>query len=135
MSTDSKGEKQFYKKWQFWAIIVAVIAVIGVGCCVAFSNNTTTTGEVPSAETTDWNKWLKQYESWVDKYVAAYKKYMADPSNTNAQSEYLKLADQASKWVEEGKKFSTDDILSTDEATEFAETYNRILEKVKSMNE
>lgn len=136
MSTTSKGEKQqFYKKWQFWAIIVVIIAVIGVGCCVIFSNNATTTGEVLSAETTDWNKWLKQYEKWVDKYVDVYKKYMADQSNASARSEYLKLAGEASKWAEEGKKFNTDDILSTDEAAEFAETYNRILEKIKSMNE
>ena len=59
---------------------------------------------------------------------------MADPTNTRAQSEYVKLADQASKWVEEGKKFSTNDILSTSEAAEFAETYSRILEKISNMN-
>lgn len=131
------SSKQFYKKWQFWVIIAVIIAAITGGCFAVFSNgnSSTDTGSIPSAETTGWSKWLKQYESWVDKYVAVYKKYKANPSDTSVQSEYLKLAGEASKWAEEGKKFSASDMLSSSDMAEFTETYNRILEKIKSMND
>lgn len=84
-----------------------------------------------STSSSDWRQWLKDYEAWVDKYIATYKKYQNNPTDTSLVSEYTKLAAEASEWAEKANDIKTD--LSTSDATEFANTYARILDKISKM--
>lgn len=90
---------------------------------VSSSNNSTSS--------TDWRQWLKDYETWVDKYIATYQKYKNNPTDASLVSEYTKLAAEASEWAEKANDVKTD--LSASDATEFANTYARILEKISKM--
>lgn len=64
------------------------------------SNNDKSDGELETKSddesgSTDWDSVLDEYEKYVDKYVATYKKAMN--GDMNALSEYVSLAEQAEK--------------------------------------
>ena len=48
-----------------------------------------------SASGTDCNKWLDDYEAYMDDYVALVKKYQANPTDMTIMQEYTSMAQKA----------------------------------------
>ncbi len=84
---------------------------------------------------TNWKTFLKEYEEWVDEYIAITKKYKANPSDYSVLSEYTELAQKASEW-----SVKADDITkelknaSAAELEEYDKELSRISDKLNSVD-
>ena len=75
---------------------------------------------------------MKDYEAWVDSYVAFMKKYKDNPTDPTLLNEYAKLVDESVKWSNDVEKWDQKS-MTPDELKEFLEIYNRIIQKINSV--
>lgn len=76
-----------------------------------------------------WREFLKEYEEWVDKYIAVVKKYNANPSDLSILTEYTSLVTELAEWTEKADDFS-DSIVDVDDAAEYSAELMRIAAKL-----
>ena len=60
----------------------------------------TTSVTPPSIDNTAWKQFLKDYEAWVDSYIAIVSKYKANPTDVSIFSDYSKMISEMSDWSE-----------------------------------
>lgn len=85
-------------------------------------------GSSSSTSTTDWEKWLDEYDAWADSYVAFVDKYVADPTDTSLIAEANEMNTEISEWASGSTDMLSD--LSADDLTDFNERYEKINEKI-----
>lgn len=85
-----------------------------------------------SSSDSEWKKFLKEYETWVDKYIAFMKKYKnASPSDIKSMaSEYRQMISELSAWSSKSIKIQSG--LSSSDRQEYIKTVERINEKLNS---
>lgn len=86
-----------------------------------------------NSSSSEWKQFLKDYEAWVDKYVAFMKKYKnASTSDmTSMMSEYSSLLSDLTSWSEKSKNMQSN--LSGSDLTEYINTLSRITQKLSSI--
>lgn len=85
------------------------LAALLFGCFSANANATEpvyTEVTVVTANATDWNKILDEYEKYVDQYVKLLKKAMN--GDLSAMTEYVKVLEKAQKLAEKLEKAEDD---------------------------
>ena len=87
--------------------------------------------EPSSGSTVNWTEFLKEYESWVDDYVAFMKKYKDNPTDPDLLQDYSAMVTKLSEWSEKADKIQND--LSPDDLSEYLKTLSRILDKINSV--
>ena len=90
------------------------------------SDSTTTFGS-----SSDWRKFLKDYEEFVDAYVAVLKKYTANPLDFSILGDYMDMMTAAEEWSDEYDAMS-DELDDPKELAEFIKEWTRIYAKMFS---
>jgi hypothetical protein len=80
---------------------------------------------------TSWKEILKDYETWVDEYVAFMKKYMANPLDLTLLSKYSNMLTKYNEWTK--KLDSVQGDLSSADLKEWTATYLRIVQKLSDI--
>jgi hypothetical protein len=70
-------------------------------------------------------QWLKEYDSWVTKYIAFMRKYKKNPADMSMLSDYSRLTSEMTKWANGNS--DCDDAASIARMTEIANRLNREL--------
>lgn len=87
-------------------------------------------GTAASSGSSDWRQFLKDYEAWMDKYVAFMKKYPENP--TAFASEYAKFLKETAEWTEKSNQYQdTLKDMSAADLAEYMEAIGRILKKMQ----
>lgn len=91
----------------------------------------TNSTEVSSNDASDdgWRDFLKEYEEWVDKYIAVIKKYKSNPSDMSILTEYTSLVTELAEWTEKADGLS-DSIVDAEDAAEYPAELMRIAAKI-----
>ena len=84
-----------------------------------------------SSSNAEWRQFLKDYEAWVDDYVALMKKYNDDPENLELMNESLALAMDALEWANRADELEDD--IPLEELSEYLETISRIIQKLTAV--
>ncbi len=86
-----------------------------------------------SSSSSEWKQLLKDYEAWVDKYIAFMKKYKNASASDLASmmSDYSSLMSDMATWSEKTKNMQNK--LSGSDLTEYISTLSRITQKLSSI--
>ena len=82
-----------------------------------------------SKSDSEWRQFLKDYEKWVDDYIAFMKKYKENPSDLTLLSEYSKMLTDMSEWAEKADKIELE-LSDTSESLEFSAELLKIAAKL-----
>lgn len=94
-----------------------------------FSNTSSNNTTITKTDTGGWRQFLKDYEAFVDDYIAFMKKYQANPTDMTLLSDYADMMTRVSEWSENADEFS-DELNDPSELAEYAKEYVRILTKM-----
>ena len=92
----------------------------------------TTSSEVKKGSTsgdTDWKQFLKDYEAWVDDYIAIVKKYKDNPTDMSILSDYTEMISDMTEWTERADEIELE-LKDTDAAEEYSKEILRIVGKL-----
>jgi hypothetical protein len=111
-------------------IIKTAIESIELDTTATSSDKPTTTPDADSSSTasTDWRQLLKDYEEFMDDYIAILKKYTENPLDTSILGDYM---DMMTELEERSDKYDdmSDDLDDPDELAEFMKEWTRIYTK------
>ena len=68
------------------------------------SESETSKPETENSVDAEWKQFLKEYESWVNKYAEIVKKYKENPSDISILSDYTKMMGELTKWATRADK-------------------------------
>ena len=91
-----------------------------------------TTSEVKkdsANDDTEWKQFLKDYEAWVDEYIAIVKKQKDNPSDMSILSDYTEMLSEMTEWTERADEIELE-LEDTDEALEYSKELLRIAGKL-----
>ena len=124
------------------AIILSVALIFSfVGCAsstnseeAVVSNESTEVESVevePLAETVEWKQFLKEYEAWVDDYIALLKKYNKNPADMSILSDYMSMMGELTEWQSKTEEV-TEELknASAKELAEYSKELARIAAKI-----
>lgn len=96
------------------------------------SSSSSSSSSTSSSSSANWKQLIKDYEAWVDDYIAFMKKYKdADSSQLSSMmSDYSKLMSDMSEWSK--KMDDMEDELSGNDLTEYLKELTRITQKLNS---
>ncbi len=94
------------------------------------SKNDETSSSTPNENTeSEWKKFIKDYETWVDEYIELTKKMKNNPTDTSILTEYTDMASKALEWTERSEEIQKS-ITNQQEAIEYANELLRIADKM-----
>ena len=95
------------------------------------SNDKTTSTESVKSSTDDaeWKQFLKDYEAWVDDYIAIVKKYKENPTDMSILSDYTEMISEMTEWTERADEIELE-LEDTDAALEYSKEILRIAGKL-----
>ncbi|MBE7021790.1 MAG: hypothetical protein E7414_01025 [Ruminococcaceae bacterium] len=122
-------------------IVLTLILVFALAACGASTINDENV-KVASVDNTDdgvtavnnnieWKEFLKEYETWVDKYIEITKKSKANPSDMSILSDYTEMMKELTDWstkAEDMEKALKD--ASSAELAEYSAELARIAAKI-----
>lgn len=77
----------------------------------------------------EWRKFIKDYEKWVDNYIAFMKKYNDNPTDFSLLADYSKMLTEMADWAERADELELE-IVDTAEALEYSAELMRIAAKL-----
>lgn len=84
-----------------------------------------------SDDQTDWQLFLNDYESWVDRYIEVLKKYAANPTDMSILSEYTKMISELDEWQSRSEEVQQElDKASPEELVQYSKELLRIASKI-----
>ena len=83
----------------------------------------------PVVDDAEWKQFLKDYEAWVDDYIALVKKYKANPTDLTILSDYTKMAAEMSDWSARADDIELE-LKDTEAALEYSAELLRIAGKL-----
>ena len=92
----------------------------------------TTSSEIEKDSTGDdaeWKQFLKDYEAWVDDYIAIVKKYNDNPTDMSILSDYSEMISEMTDWTERADEIELE-LEDTDAALEYSAELLRIAGKL-----
>ncbi|MBR3870392.1 MAG: hypothetical protein IKJ17_02705 [Clostridia bacterium] len=108
-------------------ILLCVALLFSFAGCTAHVNNG---DEVVTETTSEWKKFLKEYESWVDTYVSVTEKYSENPSDPTVLADYTNMTNDMVKWQMNADKIAKELSDSEKELAEYTAELARIVEKL-----
>ena len=85
-------------------------------------------------DSAEWKEFLKDYEKWVDDYIAIVKKQKENPTDLTILTEYSKMLTQLSEWSKKSDDVAKS-IKSTDDALEYSNEVLRIVGKLTEIGQ
>ena len=82
-----------------------------------------------SSQDVEWRKFLKEYEDWVDDYVAMMKKYKENPTDMSILSDYTEMVSEMADWTSKADEIELS-IVDTNDALEYSSELLRIAGKL-----
>lgn len=76
-----------------------------------------------------WRTFLKEYEAWVDTYIAVLEKYEKNPSDMSILSDYLEMLEQLESWTEQSEAMEAE-LEESEALVEYSLELLRITEKL-----
>ncbi len=92
----------------------------------------TTSSEAEKDSTSDdaeWKRFLKDYEAWVDDYIAIVKKYKDNPTDMSILSDYTEMISEMTEWTERADEIELE-LEDTNAALEYSAELLRIAGKL-----
>jgi hypothetical protein len=86
-----------------------------------------------TATTVEWKQFIKEYEEWVDDYVAIVKKYMANPTDISLLADYTEMMEDVSKWEADSAKVEKELANDPTASAEYSKEIARITLKMASV--
>ena len=86
-----------------------------------------------SSNKVEWKQFLKEYEEWVDSYVALVKKYKANTSDMSILSEYTTMMQKLVVWSEKADKVEKELKNNSAALKEYLSTLTRVIKKLSSV--
>ena len=83
-------------------------------------------------DSAEWKEFLKDYEEWVDEYIALMKKQKENPTDLTILSDYSKMTLEMAEWAEKSDDIAGS-IEDTDEALEYSKEVLRIAGKLSEI--
>ncbi len=93
-----------------------------------------TNSEEESGDSAEWKEFLKDYEKWVDDYIAIVKRQKENPTDITILTEYTKMLADLTKWTEKADKIAKS-IEGTNDALEYSKEVLRIAGKLAEVGE
>ncbi|MBR5323056.1 MAG: hypothetical protein IKU48_05885 [Clostridia bacterium] len=87
-----------------------------------------------SNDIVEWKEFLKEYEKWVDDYIAIVKKQKENPSDLTILTDYSKMLTQMSEWSRKSDDMAKS-IKSTEDALEYSKEVLRIVGKLTEIGQ
>ena len=87
-----------------------------------------------SNDIVEWKEFLKEYEKWVDDYIAIVKKQKETPSDLTILTDYSKMLTQMSEWSRKSDDMAKS-IKSTEDALEYSKEVLRIVGKLTEIGQ
>lgn len=82
----------------------------------------------------EWKEFLKDYEEWVDDYIAIVKKQKENPTDMSILADYTKMLTDLTEWTEKADDIA-ESIEGTDDALEYSKEVLRIAGKLTEVSE
>ncbi|MCL2078938.1 MAG: hypothetical protein FWH17_03740 [Oscillospiraceae bacterium] len=95
---------------------------------------TPTPAPTASPSTYNWQQFLKDYEKWIDDYVAFMKKYQANPTDLSLLTDYLSYMEKLTEWSQRAGDAELELANNPEALKEYSETLARILLKLNDIN-
>ena len=80
-------------------------------------------------DSAEWKKFLKDYEEWVDDYIAVVKKQKENPTDMIILADYTEMLADLTEWTEKADDIE-ESIENTDDALEYSKEVLRIAGKL-----
>lgn len=77
----------------------------------------------------EWRQFIKEYEAWVDNYIAIVQKYQKNPTDASIMSDYTKMIAEAKDWTERAEKIK-DELKDANAMADFSAELLRISSKI-----
>lgn len=74
----------------------------------------------------EWKKFIKEYDAWVDDYIELVQKYSKNPTDPSLLQKYTKMAAEVATWAQKADKISKELQDSPEEAAKFAAELQKI---------
>ena len=98
---------------------------------IATENSEVSTTTEPSDEGAEWKQFLKEYEAWVDDYIALLKKYNKNPADMSILSDYMSMVSELTEWQSKTEEISAElENASAKELAEYSAELARIAAKI-----
>lgn len=97
-----------------------------------FASTTVPVKNESNSSDAEWKQFLKDYEAWVDSYIAIYNKYKANPTDQSILSDYTKMVGEMTEWSEKADDIE-DELEDTDAALEYSAELMRIASKLANI--
>lgn len=88
-----------------------------------------TAGKEEENDKAVWKEFLKEYEAWVDNYIAVLNKYKESPTDLSILSDYSKMIADLADWTERIEDVQ-DSIMDAEDAVEYSKEILRIAGKL-----
>lgn len=82
-----------------------------------------------SLDDAEWKQFLKDYEEWVDDYIAIVKKYKANPTDTSILADYTNMVSEMADWTDKADEIESE-LEDSEAAAEYASELLRIANKL-----
>ena len=93
------------------------------------SEETKTPSINDSTGTEEWKQFLKDYEAWVDDYIAIVKKYKDNPTDMSILTDYTNMVSEMADWAERADEIELE-LEDTDAALEYSSELLKIAAKL-----
>jgi hypothetical protein len=97
----------------------------------ALSQAPTPSHPIKSESASSWRQVIKEYEQWVDDYVAVMKRYKANPTDAGLISQYTSMLSRINEWTDKVKNLK--DNIEASEVSEYISALNRITVKMNNL--
>ncbi len=132
---------------KFLAVLFSVMLVLALASCGKGTTSTessssaaavSSAAESASSEQStvagendkEWQKFIKEYEAWVDEYIELLQKVSSNPTDTSLLTEFTEMSDEVTQWEERATKITSELEPSSEEALEYANELLRIAQKL-----
>ena len=136
-----KVKKNIYKNW--WFCLMLVCLILGASACSSSTppasqpaenassqqSQNESTETKPSDSTTDWRKFLKDYEAFVDSYIVIIDKMRKNPTDASILLDYTNLSAKAAEWTTKYDTISAE-LSDPNELAEYAKEWTKIYTKL-----
>lgn len=99
------------------SVLLVLVLVIGMVACTARDE--------------EWRTFLKEYEEWVDEYIALVKKYKSNPLDMSILADYTKMVSEMTDWTKRADEIK-EELKDPDALAEFTKELLRISGKIAS---
>lgn len=99
------------------SVLLVLVLIVSLAAC-------TTKNE-------EWRTFIKEYEEWVDEYIALLQKYKNNPTDTSILTDYTKMAAEMTDWTMRADEVK-EELEDPDALAEFTKELLRISNKIAS---